>query len=594
MIKKIIAIGIISMFLLTSCSVFAGAHKDSSHTGTIDQDGQPEPIVIRVCIVKSAFLTMGCSVGKSSFAKELDNYSWTVGDQTYIINLTQISRRQNSPVYMSDLLNYKKIKKNYDVILISGIQDEQILSGLPITRNSLRMKILKRNLQRFVKEGGGFIGHCGGSTVPIRSAYNEPRTLSEYVLYKGFFSDVDVKVYCHTGMPILCEHGYLNRIFKPRNWLRYTLHPEYMGYLGYLYYNAFHSPCGIPMNLNIRDNDHPLFRGYLDDTLLIRWGGGPAYIVPVDNPNVSNLADYPYEEDPYVNESTRINYWTFNEPFSLIQSGLATLVGFRFFPKISDFIIRRNGKWNSAWNLTDWDRTDIPIITDHANHSALVTFNYPEGDENGGRVLICGCHPEICIWEREGNYIRMAEDDDDNHMREGLIEWVNDSGTPGDPSDDRLLNKSDYIDDPLCWFVRREAAWAYGKVPDDHFPPVYGRSEVVDIDPILQELLEFTIDCTVGKENGEVWNNANLSLYYRYNGSNSDYTWIDWTCYDSIHAPPWRFTFNTTKAYGLGNYEFYSILNTTDASGNYNCELPPPGADAACVLGEMGHKVCWV
>lgn len=543
-----------------------------------------DPIIIKVGVVSSSFLTMGTSVGRERFEAELDDYSWTVGDQEYIINLTQISRKEDKLLYFSELLNYNKLKSNYDVILISGIQDEQILGGLPFAKDNLRMNIIKRNLVKFVKEGGGFIGHCGGSTIPIRSAYNESRTLTEYILKHGYFPGTSVKVYCRNGMPILAEHLYLERLKNPSNWLKYTKHPEYVGYLGYLYYNSFDTPCGIPMNIDIRDKNHPIFRGYHEEKMLIRWGAGPAYVIPIGNLNITNLADYPYDEDPYINESTRINYWTFNETIPLFKGFLSTVIGFRLFPTLSKIFINKNEKWDSIWKITDWDPTDMPIITDYANKSSLVAFNYPEGNENAGRILLSGCHPELTIWERSGNYIKQVEDTDNNRLYDGLIRWMNDSGTPEDPSDDRPLNESDYIINPLKWFVRREVAWAYNKIPDDYYPPVYGRSEVVDISEQLIETDTFTIICSVGKEKNEIWDYSNLSLYYRYNGTNSGNAWTDWIYYDSTYIAPWTFLFNAADAYGNGKYEFYSILNTTHGSV-YNCDNAPSQADTSCYVG---------
>ena len=305
---KLFTIGIIGIILFSTGITSISAIVEDKINTNVEISEDPDQIIIRVGVVKSALLTMNCSVGKGQFAGELDDYSWTVGNQEYKILLTQISRDPDNMIYISDLLDYTKIKDNFDIIIISGIQDELILGGLPIIRDTMRMKLIKENIARFIREGGGYIGHCGGSTIPIRSAYSNPRTLSENILFNGFFSDSEIKVYCHTGMPILSEHLYLDRLKNPKLWIKYDPHPEYMGYLGYLYYNAFDSPCGIPMNLEIRDSNHPVFRGYHEKTFPIRWGAGPSYIPPLGNLNVTNLADYPYNEDSYVNESTRINY----------------------------------------------------------------------------------------------------------------------------------------------------------------------------------------------------------------------------------------------------------------------------------------------
>ena len=135
--KKIVTIGIIGILIISSSVISISAKIESKSKGTIELDQEFNTIKIRVGIVKSALLTMNCSVGKSCFVAELDNYSWTVGGQEYIIQLNQISRNPNNILYFSDLLNYKKIKENYDVLIVSGIQDELILGGLPFTRNEI-------------------------------------------------------------------------------------------------------------------------------------------------------------------------------------------------------------------------------------------------------------------------------------------------------------------------------------------------------------------------------------------------------------------------------------------------------------------------
>ena len=583
--KKLIQIAFFIFFIISSSCFSVNSSSKNIYINQIGEYDLPEPIVIRVGVVRSSFFTMNCSVGKDAFDGELDNYCWTVGNQRYIINLTEISRKQGSLIYISDLLNYNKLKKNYDVLIISGIQDEQILGGLPFTKDSIRMKLLIRNLERFVREGGGLIGHCGGSTIPIKSAYDDTRTLSEYILYKGSFKGTNTKIYCHTGMPILSEHLYTERIRNPEQWLKYTPHPEYMGYLGYLYYNRMESPCGIPMNLDIRESSHPIFRGYHDDKILIRWGAGPSYINPIGNLNVTNLADYPYDEDPYVNKSTRINYWTFNEKIPMIKALISSAIGLRFFPILSELLINFNKNWDTLWHMQDWDKTDIPIITDHGNHSALVSFNYPEGDPDAGRILLCGCHPELCVWERKGNYIKQVEDVYNNTMFEGLIYWMNDSGTPENPNDDKMLQEDDYIIDPLKWFVRREVAWACKNIDFDSYPPIYGRSKVIEITPKLKDSDPFNIKCSVGKETDETWHTTNLSLYYRYNGTNSSHQWTDFRLYNSVYSEPWEFLFDSKNAFGDGIYEFYSILNTTNNS-KITCDNIPPKADTICYVGE--------
>ncbi len=224
-----------------------------------------------------------------------------------------------------------------------------------------------------------------------------------------------------------------------------------------------------------------------------------------------------------------------------------------------------------------------------------VAFNYPEGDTSGGRVVLTTCHPEDPVMTPEAiknSYIKHAPDGPGNNLWDGLeLRYT---------KDDQLLDESDLDYNATNWYVRREVAWAAGNlsgnkdhVPDTYLPPVYGKSQVVDITKELQEQPEFTVQCCVGKNNNEIWTTKNLSLYYRYKGIYSGYNWTNWTRYSSIYDVPYRFTFNANNAYGSGKYEFCSILRTTthwQANGSdyltYDNESFPPAADTYCYVGE--------
>jgi hypothetical protein len=201
-----------------------------------------------------------------------------------------------------------------------------------------------------------------------------------------------------------------------------------------------------------------------------------------------------------------------------------------------------------------------------SNEHIIITFNYPEGDVNGGRLVLNGAQSDLPIWNLNGNYVMDVPNGNNNTLWKGLNHWYNDSGTPNNQNDDRPLDNSDLINGTADWFLRREVAWASGTrthIPDTSLPPVYGRSQVVDIEPALQQNPVFTIKCCVLHKNGENWNTTNFSLVYRYNGANSSYQWTNWKCYSTIHTTPYRFTFNANSAKGTGKYEFCSILNTT-------------------------------
>ena len=155
------------------------------------------------------------------------------------------------------------------------------------------MITFKNNLERFIEEGGGYIGHCGGGTFPVKFAF-DPRTFSERWDDENSFITSDVKNYFHMGLPNVAEHGYLDRWWPPWHWFFYTPHPEYIGTSGYYYYDM-RRPSGAPMHVEVRDKEHPIVCDYLGDTFLVRWGGGPAYSIPY-NPDISGVVYYPMDD----------------------------------------------------------------------------------------------------------------------------------------------------------------------------------------------------------------------------------------------------------------------------------------------------------
>jgi len=211
--------------------------------------------------------------------------------------------------------------------------------------------------------------------------------------------------------------------------------------------------------------------------------------------------------------------------------------------EIFEFIMKSN----------DFDWTPDIIKTGNPGKPAMVAFNYPHEDESGGRVLLTGLHPQSKVFFN--SEIVRYNDTCNNSFYNGLCYRADkDTGLP--------LELSDLVYNYSRWFTRREVAWTSNQVPDDYLPPVYGRSQVVDIDPLLQESDEFIIKCCVGKEKNEEWDSENLSLYYMYNGSDSNYEWTNWIYYDSIDSPRYRFTFNAGDANGTGRYKISDTLGT--------------------------------
>ncbi|MFH1101669.1 MAG: PKD domain-containing protein, partial [Methanobacteriota archaeon] len=318
---------------------------------------------------------------------------------------------------------------------------------------------------------------------------------------------------------------------------------------------------GANPDLVIRNKDSPLFRDYIGDTWSVRWAGGPSFTIEPGSTDVIDLADFPHNFLE-KNQSTAITAWKWDgfgtDLIHLISNFLNGLIS-------GDATPLANMYSSDTYSLIDWDQTSQPIKSDLADHPAIIELPY-----YSGKLILSGVHPENPVWT-DGHIVNM-QDIPDNTLKKGLIRYVDSQGVP--------LEFSDLIWGTNYWFARREVAYGSRKVPDTSLPPVYGRSQVVDISPELQEDNQFTIDCCVGKENGEIWTTQNLSLYYRYNDSG---TWTGWKRYDSIYSMPYQFTFDANDANGSGEYEFMSRFNTTNASGSYT-ESIPPGPDATCIV----------
>jgi PKD repeat protein len=529
---------------------------------------------------------------KALLNRNIYPYEWEVENKKYTINVFSLLEEH--------LINKNNIPSKYHVIFINGGTNEEIRSGLfRLNKDKGESKIIKDNLENFINNGGGYIGHCGGGAWPVHrnGIY---RTIAERVMDWNCFlrnpADPDVKEIIvadwHVGHPVISEYFHLNYLTWPFR-QNFKLHPEYMACLFYEdgFWNQEYLIGGIPLHLAINNNEHPFMKDYLEDTIYMWWSGGPAFDVPNENPDICNLAKFTKEEDPYFNTATRVNAWGFR-PWS--EKALIKVL------KELEFLLdwENYKNWDAmidAWLdfffkllvLNGWKYFPDKEVDDaklYPNSALLAIDNY---NGEAGRLILCGPHPIGNVWDRDGRYITNHIDDKDNRLVDGLYLWKDDNDTPGDPNDDFPLyyDQHTYYSG-LSWFFRREAAWTSDKVPEKHLPPVYGRSHVVDFETNIQPL-EFTIECAVG-ENPSLknnWDSTNLSLYYKYNPDSSS----NWVYYDSVYKKPWNFTFNANEAEGAGEYHFCSILNTTlkiipDGHPGYECDDFPPGPDAKCFV----------
>ena len=579
-------IGII-LFLLMPATILVNT---SSGIGT----PQIFTHTIKVGIANSNFLLgSGWGIGQNAWERAL-NYSWIVDNQKYVFTMDEFN---------ITLYQYPDALAQFNVIAYAGPHDEQIafaqenysITDPNGTTYPLNIRVMKQNLQDYITAGGGWVGHCVGATLPINLSHDYT-TWMERDYYNCHFLDptkCNVSSDTHIGMPILDEYTFFNP-WALRAHTGKLDNPEKICQGVFTWYAGCNSSNsskggGVPLDVIVTDHNHPIFKDYLNNTWRVQFGGGAGLIIPADA-DVSRLSSYPSTLDD--NSSYVAWRWPIiNPPFHRTIAWAKLFLGWikhrlcniPFTPYEMEFLINATG-WEQHEILgepqyMDFRVTDMPMT---------VAFNYPEGDINGGRLVLCSCHPELSIWNTTGNYVAHNNNSSENNLWDGLEVWRN-------QTTERLLNKSDRIYNTTNWYMRREVAWAAGnllgeqtRVPDTYLPPVYGNTQVVDITPQLQEHPEFIIKCCFGHNNDETFSPMNLSLFYRYKGANSSYTWTNWTRYASIHTAPYRFTFNATLANGTGRYEFCSILNATrlyHGTQSYYNESFPPAADASCYVG---------
>lgn len=396
---------------------------------------------IRVAVLAEE--PLGWGSGKQYFPLILNKYQWTSDNATYTFHVDYI--------YDKDIRKGKLTTSSYDVLLVpgGGVGDaEAIVKGIPI---NIKARKWKKQISTFIREGGGYVGICGGAalfTDLIVGDTRKPRTFLE-------------RVYNRSSLHLSCVSSYYKTLACPLFYPVQRSHPEKIGAAAYVFSFApgytskgtrIHSG-GVPLECHINKN-HPLFNGFPYDTECMRWWGGPALVVP-DKPDreVAVLANYP-SQDPSDNTATQIDAWIY----------VGGVIGFfKAFLKAWKFILTHKDTVKNVLLYTyfmagPWIPSDKKISLGYANRPCMTAEIYP--NRNKGRILLCATHPEYMIW-RDG-YIEETHASPDTSLATGLYYWKN----------IKPLSKSQDIDVTYGWWlVRRCVAWA-GKVPARHLPPI--------------------------------------------------------------------------------------------------------------------------
>lgn len=350
------------------------------------------------------------------------NYSWFVNGTQYKFNV--------------NILGWYDVIKNlsnaeYDVIVAP------YGAPLPLLVNSYlkprEANEWKNKIKSFIANGGGFIGHCGGTWLMcyLNSNFTTIDTILEKLINspKVTLGLSNVTLHQDAAIPIfdqICGNKSMGEM----------AYEAYSGIAGY--------PGGFCLHMKV-NKSHPIFRGYGKDTILIRYIGGPGLI---PKKGVSILLTYPSKEefDKYT-----IHEWEFGGRRNLTRNIIKQVIKEFFnFPKSN---VREcfYGLLNISWQTPDWKKTNKIVKMHIANMAAMTAENYGKG-----KIILCGAHPELYVWNISKGILNETDTCCDN-IWDGFVKW--DGLTPDD-----LIPAND-------WIVRREVAWAAG-LSEEELPPI--------------------------------------------------------------------------------------------------------------------------
>jgi len=530
---KSLSIAIVLVMLSSTFIVAASVERNHNEEDNV-VNNNIEIKEIKVALVSQNLLIVS---GQHAFVNILDGYSWVAGNTQYIFSVSQISDKN---IYKGELTT-----ENYDLILMPGGGG----GGHSILHSPL-VKIWRKKMIDFIKDGGGYYGVCGG-TYFILGLDRPPRTLNERAFDKSSLGVSCVNLsFISYANPIFCQFAGLG--------------PEAVGHIAYMFYSGWDYgfariyPSGLCFDVPV-DRSHPFFDDYLDDTARIRWVGGPGYSI-TDNPGreVTVLARFP-EEEISDNETMRIHVWKYTGRIRGLVKGTLRHIK-------EDRSLFKDSFANCLFMAPDWERTNEIMKTNFSNKPYMTAEVYP--NENKARIFLCSGHPEMQVWW--GGKIMEVEDNDKNTLYDGLHGWEN------------AIPKDETVEDELThtwWMVRRGVAWA-AKVPDNDLPPVYGHSQVSDIYP-YEQLSAFTIEGNAETADGIM----SLDLHYRHS-PNNETSWSNWIKYgtDDDGSDGWSWEFNPSSANNSGYYQFYSIRHVA-YHDHTETETVPPGPDAIVHVG---------
>lgn len=397
--------------------------------------------IIRVAILAEE--PLGWGSGKHFFSIILQDYTWTIHKKTYTFQVKYI--------YDKDIINGKLNTSEFDVLLVpgGGVGDGQaVMKGFVF---SYKVRKWKKNISAFIKNGGGYVGICGGAALitDLKTGDKKPRSFLERQYHKS-------------SLGVSCVSSYYKSIALPVFYPLQKNYPEKIGALAYVFSFApgettdgarIHTG-GAPLDFQLC-RDHPIFSDFPKDSERIRWWGGPALVVP-EKPDrfVKILAKYTDQEHA-KNKIITIHAWRYT-------GGIHGL--FVAFLKALQYIKKENDTLKNVFLYTfymagDWKLTDRNIELDYSNKPSITAEVYP--NHNEGRILLCTAHPEYMVWWN--GHITEMKKTKFTCIGTGLYKWE-DIAPLSQNAEDEITH--------TWWMVRRFVAWT-AKVPDDHLPPLH-------------------------------------------------------------------------------------------------------------------------
>jgi putative intracellular protease/amidase len=412
----------------------------SIHCEDINSEKNHEDCIIRVAILAEE--PLGWGSGKHFFPIILGNYTWMIHKKTYTFNVKYI--------FDKDIVKGRLNTSEFDVLLVpgGGVGDGQaVMKGFIFSRNARKWK---KNISTFIKDGGGYVGICGGAALitDLKTGDKKHRSFLE-------------RQYNKSSLGISCVASYYKSIAFPLFYSFQKNYPEKIGAIAYVFSFApgettdgvrIHTG-GIPLDFQLC-RDHPIFSDFTQVSERIRWWGGPALVVP-EKPDrdVKILAKYPFQEQA-TDKDIKIHAWNYTGGIHGLL--VAFLKALQYIKKENDTL--KNVFLYTFYMAGDWKLTDRIIELDYSNKPSITAEVYP--NKNKGRILLCTAHPEYMIWWN--GHITEMKKTNFTCLGTGLYKWE-DIAPLSQNAKDELTH--------TWWMVRRFVAWA-AKVPDDHLPPI--------------------------------------------------------------------------------------------------------------------------